>query len=94
MSRGPHFYRNLDSGEYRHSLTVEVPMRKLAEELVDINYSVHRLLSHLIDVRAEQLAARVADYRAKGDDDVALYAERAGDPLMEGIRKLLEEGHC
>lgn len=87
---GPHYYRGLD--ESADGLKVDVPLDELAQKLADMNYGVHRFLSHLIDVRKKQQAARIQRYIDRGDDDVAEYARRDGDKLIEGIEKLLNEG--
>lgn len=86
-----HFYKGMDdSGEY--DLSVSVSMRKLAEKLVNVNSGVHRLLSHLVDVRREKMMERIETYVARGDYDVAAYASTRGDPLMDAIATLLDEG--
>jgi hypothetical protein len=85
----PHFYRGLDKDD---RLRVELTTRELAERLVDMNYGVHRLLSHLVDVRRERLADKIAVYRARGDHDIAKNVEHEGDPLADGILALLARG--
>jgi hypothetical protein len=85
----PHFYVKLDEGEHRSRLTVELSTREVAERLCAMNHGVHRLLSHLIDVRRERLAKRIEGYREKGDDDIAESLTKIGDPLADGIEKLL-----
>lgn len=89
MSRRPHTYAHLDRDS---SLTVQVPMRKLAEDVEHLNYGTHRFLSHLIDVRRALVASRVEELRRRGDHDVAEYALRQGDPLADGIEALLVQG--
>jgi hypothetical protein len=82
-----------EASHYSNSkLTVEVSLRDAAERIEGMNYGIHRFLSHLLDVRAELLAKKIARYRERGDNDIAEYATQAGDPLADGIRKLLEEG--
>lgn len=89
---GPHYYRSMDEKE-DYSLRLPIDFRKLAETLdAGNNFGVHRLLSHLLDVRAEKLAEKIARYRERGDDDIAEAALKGGDPLADGIRKLLEDG--
>ena len=85
----PHFYRGLDKDD---RLRVELTIRELAERLVDMNYGVHRLLSHLVDVRRERLADRLATYRTRGDVDIARSVEHEGDALANGIEELLNRG--
>lgn len=85
----PHFYVNLDKDS---KLVSEMGMRELAEKIEAMNYGVHRLLSHLIDVRREALAVRIKTYRDRGHEDVAQYAERAGDQLANEFERLLKEG--
>lgn len=90
MSR-QHYYKGLDeSGD--HDLAVSIDMRKLAEQVDQLTYGTQRLLSHLVDVRREALAKRVAKYRERGDHDVADGAAARGDRLAEAIAKLLDEG--
>jgi hypothetical protein len=72
-------------------VSVEIPMRELAERLERMSYGAHRLLSHLIDVRREQLKARIERYRKRGDADVAAHAEAEGDALADGLEALLNK---
>lgn len=92
---GPHYYANLDEDEsYEDSrLRIGLPLREIAEKMEAMNYGVQRFLSHLIDVRREHLTARIKKYEDRGDDDIARYVRREGDPLAEGIEKLLKEGY-
>ena len=83
-----HTYRHIES-----CVTFTCTMRELAEQVNDLNHGVHRFLSHLVDVRRELLEAKIKAYDEKGDDDIAEYCRRTGDPLMETILKLLNEGH-
>lgn len=85
----PHFYAKLDKDV---TVSVEIPMRDLAERLERLNYGVHRLLSHLIDVRREQLKARTERYRRQGHADLAAHAEAEGDMLADGLEALLNQG--
>lgn len=87
--REPHFYKNLDTDD---KLTLDIDMRQLAERIVDMNYGVHRLLSHLIDVRRERLSGWVTKYELDGQHDVAEYCRREGDRLADGIESLLQQG--
>jgi hypothetical protein len=92
---GPHYYRGLDSNREHHDggLAIpSIPLRNVAEKIEEMNYGVHRFLSHLIDVRRERLAATIKMYRDKGDEDIAAYVEREGDQLATGIEQLLKEG--
>jgi hypothetical protein len=89
MSRLPHTYAHLDRDS---SVSVQIPMRKLAEDVEHLNYGTHRFLSHLIDVRRALAASRVEELRQRGDHDVAAYALREGDPLVDGIEALLAKG--
>ncbi len=91
MSRR-HFYKHLDDGPSRSRLTTELTTREVAERIEEMNYGTHRFLSHLVDVRREALAARVADWRASGHHDIAVSAERRGDELADAIEKLLNKG--
>lgn len=72
-------------------LSIEVPMRELAVRLEDFNLT-HRFLSHLVDIRREKLHARIEEYKARGDHDVAETARLRGDPLAETIEELLQRG--
>lgn len=85
-----HYYRHLDDEPHAHRLTVELTTREVAERIVDLNHGTHRLLSHLVDVRRERLAERIATYRARGDHDIADGVEKRGDELAEAIAALLE----
>lgn len=85
----PHFYHTLDETDH---MTVEVPMRQLAELVGDMTYGVHRLLSHIIAVRREKLDSKIEDLVAAGDYDVAAYVSSIGDQLAEGIAELLNRG--
>jgi hypothetical protein len=87
----PHFYANLDKDV---SVSVEIPMRELAERVERLNYGVHRLLSHLIDVRRETLQRSIQAYEASGDSDVADYVRRQGDEFADGLEALLNKGVC
>ena len=85
----------IEQHTYRHiptSVTLSCTMRELAEQVNDLNYGVHRFLSHLVDVRREKLEEKIKMYEDRGDDDIAEYCRRAGDPLMEAILKELNEG--
>jgi len=84
----PHYYAGLDKDS---KMAVELPLREVAERVVEMNYGTHRFLSHLVDVRRERLAARVAHYRELGDENVAQSVERRGDPLADAIEKQLHE---
>lgn len=66
-------------------------MRKLAEQVEDLNYGTQRFLSHLIDVRRERLQTRIEGYRSRGDHDIAEHALRRGDPLADVIEALLNK---
>lgn len=85
----PHFYKDLDKDSM---VTTEISMRKLVEQVVDLNYGTQRFLSHLIDVRRERLQARIASHRAGGDQDHAEHLQRRGDPLADEIEGLLRRG--
>ncbi len=86
-----HMYRGLDErGD--HDLKVSLGMRELAEKVCDLNHGVHRLLSHIVDVRREKLTKTIEVYRERGDHDVAEHAEKHGDPLIDAIARLLDEG--
>lgn len=85
----PHTYRHLDKDS---ELTLTLDMRSLAERVVNMNYGTHRLLSHIIDVRRERLAADIKEYESRGDHDVADLARREGDKLADGIEALLRLG--
>jgi hypothetical protein len=86
----PHTYDHLDGDS---KIAVELSTRELAERLVGMNYGVHRFLSHLVDVRREDLARRVAEYRADPVmRRVADDAEADGDRLADGIEELLLRG--
>lgn len=88
---GPHYYKGLDnSGDY--DVNIHLSMREVAEYVAEANFGIHRLLSHLIDVRREMLAERIAGYRECGDDDVAEYAEKAGDKWADAFEALLNTG--
>ena len=89
--RQPHDYRHLDE-DGRFGL--QVTMREVAEKIDAMNYGAHRFLSHFVDVRRESLAARIKEYRDRGDSDVAEYVEREGDKLADGIEQLLKAGLC
>lgn len=85
----PHYYQAQDKDRER-DLKVGIGMRELAEKLCrETSEGTHRLLSHIIDVRREMLAERIATYRARGDDDVAEYATRKGDPLADALERAL-----
>jgi hypothetical protein len=84
----PHFYANLDKDV---SVSVEIPMRDLAERIERLNYGVHRLLSHLIDVRRERLQRRLESYEENGHHDVARRARLEGDKLADGLEALLDQ---
>jgi len=81
-----HYYKNFDRDS---KLTMELDLRQVAEQLASMNYGVHRLLSHLVDVRRERLAARCAEER---DPAIAAILRRKGEGLAEGIAALLESG--
>lgn len=52
-----HEYRHLDDDtEYNRGsrLTVRLTTREVAEQIADLNYGPHRLLSHLVDVLRER----------------------------------------
>lgn len=86
-----HCYRGLD-----RTGGLELPsigMRELAERIEATNYGVHRLLSHLVDVRREALERYIAEYEHRGDYGIARSVRDCGDPLMEGIERLLDAGH-
>lgn len=85
----PHFYDNLDKDS---KLSLEIDMRALAEHLVSMNYGVHRLLSHLIDVRRERQRRNILEYRECGKHPIADCLEREGDRLADGIEELLLRG--
>jgi len=89
MSRQPHHYRHLDRDS---KLTMELDLRQVAEQLVALPYGVHRLLSHLVDVRRERFHMLVARQEASGDLRIADDMRREGDRLAEGIATLLESG--
>jgi hypothetical protein len=84
----PHYYRCLDE---RDKLVIELDLRGVAEKVCGMNHGVHRLFSHIIDVKREQLAERVATYRSRGDDDVADYAERRGAEVIARLEALFTE---
>jgi hypothetical protein len=86
---GPHAYRHIDDDS---KLKVELSTRELAERISRMNYGVHRFLSHLVDVRREELARRIDMYRKEGRRVVADMAEADGDRMADGIEKLLLEG--
>jgi hypothetical protein len=93
--RHRHMYRHLDDdGEHRTGdrLTVRMTTREVAEQIEAMNYGLHRFLSHIVDVRRERLAAKIAKYREQGSGDVAAYVEREGDQLADAIEALLEKG--
>jgi hypothetical protein len=84
----PHFYKALDKDG---RLELSAPLREIAEQIVEMNYGVHRLLSHLIDVRRERLARTVMTYRESDETlDIAESVERRGDPLADGLEALLK----
>ncbi len=84
-----HYYRGLDDHK-DYNFKVSLDMRTTAELVDEQARGTHRLLSHLIDVRREKLAERVAMYRARGDNDVADCTEQRGDQIADGLEKLLE----
>lgn len=67
-------------------------MRELVERVADMNYGVHQFLSHLVDVRRSRLHQQIEVLRGRGDNDVADLATREGDPLADGIARLLKQG--
>lgn len=85
----PHRYDGLDKNSM---VTTAIPMRKLVEQVEDLNYGTHRFLSHLIDVRRERNARRIQTYVDRGDLDVAEAARKTGDPLADAIERLLLQG--
>lgn len=90
-----HSYRHLDDDvdHFRGSrLTVRLTTREVAEQIVDMDYGAHRLLSHLVDVMRERVEARAKVYDQRGDTDVAAYVRREGSPLADGIEALLNRG--
>lgn len=88
-----HFYKGLDeSVHHRSQISFVISPRELAEKVCNVNYGLHRLLSHIVDVRREQLEARIARYEAIGDYDLADSERDEGDPLMSGIKILLDKG--
>lgn len=91
----PHFYRQLDDDQEHcqgDRLTIRLTTREIAERVCAMNHGVHRLLSHLVDVRRERLAARVAEYRKRGDSDEADCVEGVGDLLAAAIEEILNRG--
>ena len=82
----PHFYANLDKID---KFAIELDMHKLAEQIQDMNYGVHRFLSHLIDVRRKRHQHRIDGRRRRGDVDIAEFLEREGDQLADGLEALL-----
>lgn len=91
---GPHYYRNLDGGSNPHHLQPDpIPMRKLAEMVESLNYGTHRFFSHLIDVRRENLAARIKKYQDQGDHDLAESIRREGDKVADELEYLLDKGY-
>src|SRR5690242_5304976 len=93
---GPHYYSDLDKkddGYHDSAFRVSIPLREVAEKVDAMNYGIHRFLSHLVDVRREELAKRIKEYRDRGDEDVARFAEREGDRLADEIERLLHEGY-
>lgn len=92
-AEGPHFYRGLDDSAYNDgAMRLSLSLREVAVKIEHMNYGVHRFLSHLIDVRREELKMRIEGYKMLGDDDVAASVERRGDPLVDGIERLLNDG--
>lgn len=90
-----HYYRHLDD-DTEHGrgsrLTVRLTTREVAEQIVEMNYGAHRLLSHLVDVLRERAEARAAEYEQRGDMDGAAHERRVGSPLADGIAALLNAG--
>ena len=84
---GPHSYRHLDEDS---KIIVEVDLRRLAEMVVHMNYGVHRLLSHIVDVRRKAAVERAVMYEKNGFPDSARATLR--DELADGIEKLLLDG--
>lgn len=85
---GQHYYKQLDETS---KVEIEIDMRKLAELVDGLNYGTHRFLSHLLDVRRDALRARVAGHRARGHEDVAESAERAGDVIVKALEDLFKD---
>jgi hypothetical protein len=84
----PHFYKELDKDS---RLELNASLREIAEQLVEMNHGVHRLLSHLIDVRRERLARKIMKYRESDETlDIAESVEQRGDPLADGLEALLK----
>lgn len=67
-------------------------MRSLAERIVSMNYGVHRLLSHLIDVRREKLIDKIKYYESQGDFDVSDHIKRKSDLLADELESMLKRG--
>ncbi len=92
LSHGePHLFKSLDWNE-ADNVRVPINMRDLVEMVNGLQYGTHRFLSHLIDVRREALAEKIARYRARGDHDVAASAEASGDPLIGILEAALKDG--
>jgi hypothetical protein len=89
--RKQHFYRHLD---HDSKLTMELDLRKVAEQIASMNYGVHRLLSHLVDVRRESFDTLVIQQETHGRHQLADDMRCEGDRLAEGLAALLESGLC
>lgn len=87
--RKPYYHSNLDRDS---KLTMELNLRQVAEQLMLLPYGVHRLLSHLVDVRLERFGTLVARQEASGDLQTANLMRHEGDRLALGIAALLESG--
>lgn len=86
---GPHTYKHLDKDS---KLEVRVELQDVVKKIVSMNYGVQRFLSHLVDERRKIHNERIAAYQERGEVDIALRLTKDGDPMAEGINKLLETG--
>lgn len=84
-----HTYRHLDEDS---KFQIQLDLRDVAERIDKLNYGTQRFLSHLVDVRRERHAARIAKYEREGHRDIAENLRREGDELAEEILNLLNRG--
>ncbi len=76
----------------REPFQVPIDMDKLAETVESAPCGTVRFLAALRRVRLANLARDAAEYRRRGDDDVAERAERDGDNIANVIEKLILSG--
>jgi hypothetical protein len=91
MQRQPHDYDHLDKDT---KFSIEVPMRDLVDQVVRLNYGVHRFLSHLVDARRAHRQRRIEERTKLFGAAHALRDEEDGDLLADGIERLLLAGLC